>query len=106
MTGRKGKKSYYRVLLKNLLLAFVIPVLTATVIISVFQARQDLNRTHENLEISAGRLAGMLDRGALEQAAKSGDNEALRALLGSVLRTEEGRHLAESVRRLMREEGK
>ena len=52
------------------------------------------------------RLAGMLDRGALEQAAKSGDSEALRALLGSVLRTEEGRHLAESVRRLMREEGK
>ncbi len=52
------------------------------------------------------RLAGMLDGAALEKAAKAGDTEALRALLGGVLRTAEGRHLAERIRRLMREEGK
>ena len=49
------------------------------------------------------RLAGMLDRGALEQAAKSGDSETLRALLGGVLRTEEGKRLAESIRRVMQD---
>ena len=49
------------------------------------------------------KLAGMIDRGALEKAAKSGDTEALRSLLGGVLCTEEGRRLAENVRRLMRD---
>ncbi len=47
------------------------------------------------------KLAGMLDRGALERAAKAGDAEALRRLLGSVLRTEEGKRLAENIRRVM-----
>ena len=47
------------------------------------------------------RLAGMIDRGALERAAKTGDAEALRRLLGSVLRTEEGKRLAENIRRVM-----
>ena len=47
------------------------------------------------------KLAGMLDRSALERAAKAGDAEALRRLLGSVLRTEEGKRLAENIRRVM-----
>ena len=49
------------------------------------------------------RLAGMIDRGALERAAKTGDAEALRRLLGGVLRTEEGKRLAESIRRVMQD---
>ena len=47
------------------------------------------------------RLAAMLDQRALERAAASGDGEALRAALGTVLRTEEGRRLAESIRKMM-----
>ena len=47
------------------------------------------------------KLAGMLDQSALERAAKAGDAEALRRLLGSVLRTEEGKRLAENIRRVM-----
>jgi len=49
------------------------------------------------------RLAAMLDRDGLADAAGRGDAAALRALLGGVLGTEEGRRLAESVRRLMEE---
>ena len=49
------------------------------------------------------RLAGMIDRGALERAAKTGDAEALHRLLGGVLRTEEGKRLAESIRRVMQD---
>lgn len=47
------------------------------------------------------RLAAMLDGERLEQAAKSGDSDTLRALLGEVLQTAEGRRLAESIRGLM-----
>ena len=47
------------------------------------------------------RLAAMLDQKALERAAASGDGEALRGILGTVLRTEEGRRLAESIRKMM-----
>ena len=47
------------------------------------------------------RLAGMIDAGRLEQAAKTGDADALRAMLGSVLSTQEGKRLAESVRKMM-----
>ncbi len=47
------------------------------------------------------RLAGMIDTAGIERAAKSGDSEALRAMLGSVLRTDEGRRLAEGIRKLM-----
>ena len=61
MAQRKGKKSYFRVLFKNLLLAFIIPVLVATTIIAVFQARQDLQQTDENLEVSVQCLAAMLE---------------------------------------------
>lgn len=47
------------------------------------------------------RLAAMVDTAALEEAARAGDAEKLRGLLGSALRTEEGRRLAESIRSLM-----
>ena len=47
------------------------------------------------------RLAAMLDSDRLERAAKSGDSEALRRMLGDVLCTEEGKRLAEGIRKLM-----
>lgn len=47
------------------------------------------------------RLAAMLEGDQLTRAAKSGDAQALRTLLGSVLGTDEGRKLAANVRRLM-----
>lgn len=49
------------------------------------------------------KLGKMIDPGAVEQAAKSGDSDALRALLSSVLRTEEGRRLAQSVEQMMKD---
>ena len=45
------------------------------------------------------KLAKLIDANAVEQAAKSG--EALRSLLSSMLSTQEGKRLAESVRRMM-----
>ena len=47
------------------------------------------------------KLAKLIDANAVEQAAKSGDGEALSSLLGSLLSTQEGKRLAESVRRMM-----
>ena len=47
------------------------------------------------------KLAKLIDANAVEQAAKSGDDEALRSLLSSMLSTQEGTRLAESVRRMM-----
>ena len=49
------------------------------------------------------RLAGMIDGQKLEQAAKAGDAEALKALLSSVLQTREGQRLAENVRKMMQD---
>jgi len=47
------------------------------------------------------RLAGMINPQQIEQAAKAGDSETLKALLSSVLQTQEGKRLAESVRKMM-----
>ena len=47
------------------------------------------------------KLAKLIDANAVEQAAKSGDGEALRSLISSMLSTQEGKRLAESVRRMM-----
>ena len=56
----------------------------------------------ELAESADGRkLGGLVDAQAAEKALKSGDAAALRAALGRVLATEEGKRLAESVRRLM-----
>ena len=45
----------------------------------------------------------MLDGNRLQEAAKAGDSAALRAMLGSVLDTEEGKRLAEGIRKMMKE---
>lgn len=49
------------------------------------------------------KLGAMLDGKALEQAARSGDGEALRKLLSSVLATEEGQRLARQVQEVMKD---
>ena len=48
----------------------------------------------------AQRLSRTLDPAEVEQAARSGDPEQLRALLSRVLSTDEGRTLAEKLSRL------
>lgn len=47
------------------------------------------------------KLGSMIDPNAIEKAARSGDSAALRGMISAVLGTEEGRRLAENVRRLM-----
>ena len=47
------------------------------------------------------RLAGMIDPLKIELAARSGDADTLKALLHSVLQTQEGKRLAENVRKMM-----
>ena len=47
------------------------------------------------------KLAGMIDAQQIQQAAKAGDTEALKSLLSSVLQTQEGKRLAENVRKMM-----
>lgn len=47
------------------------------------------------------RLGSMLDAQAAQQAVQTGDTAALQKMLGRVLATDEGRKLAENVRRLM-----
>jgi len=49
------------------------------------------------------RLGKMIDPGTVERAAKNGDSDALRQLLSTVLSTEEGKRLAQSVERLMKD---
>ena len=49
------------------------------------------------------RLSHMVDTQAIEKAAKTGDGDAIRNMLSQVLGTEEGRRLAENVRKLMEE---
>lgn len=47
------------------------------------------------------KLADMIDSQKLESAARNGDSEALRAMLGQLLSTQEGKRLAENVRKIM-----
>lgn len=47
------------------------------------------------------KLAGMIDALEIEQAARSGDGDALRRMLFTVLATPEGQKLAENVRKMM-----
>ncbi|MBQ6926853.1 MAG: hypothetical protein IJQ36_00925 [Oscillospiraceae bacterium] len=47
------------------------------------------------------RLAAMLDTAGIKEAARAGDQDRLRAMLGTVLSTEEGRRLAEGIRSMM-----
>jgi len=47
------------------------------------------------------RISGMLDPQAVEKAARGGDAESLKNMLGKILETPEGKRLAESVRKMM-----
>ena len=60
---------------------------------------EDIKRLAESED--GVKLAGMINSQQIEQAARSGDTEALKALLSSVLQTQEGKRLAESVRKMM-----
>ena len=73
------------------------------------QLGRELERRGKTRELQAlaesedgARLAAMLDTEKLEKAAKDGDGEALRKMLGSVLGTEEGKRLAEGLKHLMK----
>ena len=47
------------------------------------------------------RLSQMIDPTEIEQAAKNGDSAALQSMLSRVLSTDEGKRLAESVKKMM-----
>lgn len=49
------------------------------------------------------RLSNIIDVKAVESAAKSGDSAALSGILSKVLSTEEGRRLAEDIRKMMQD---
>ena len=49
------------------------------------------------------KLGQMLDPAAVERAARSGDSQAIKSLLSSVLSTREGQKLAQSVQQLMKD---
>ena len=70
--------------------------------------KRDLSNSGKGAELEAlarskdgARLAAVLDGEKLQKAAQSGDGEALRAMLGTVLGTEEGRRLAANIKKLM-----
>ncbi len=49
------------------------------------------------------RLSQMVDTSAIGQAARSGDSEALKKMISQVLGTDEGKRLAENIRKMMDE---
>ena len=70
--------------------------------------RRELSKTGKSAELNAlaqsadvTKLSAMLDGEKLQKAAQTGDGEALRAMLGTVLSTEEGRRLAANIKKLM-----
>ena len=70
--------------------------------------RRELSKTGKSAELNAlarsadgAKLSAMLDGEKLQKAAQTGDGEALRAMLGTVLSTEEGRRLAANIKKLM-----
>ena len=52
---------------------------------------------------TGARLSSMLDSKAVENAARSGDDQALRSMLAQILSTEDGQKLAQSIRQIMNE---
>ena len=67
-----------------------------------------LSKSGKDAELNAlarsadgAKLSAMLDGEKLQKAAQTGDGEALRAMLGTVLSTEEGRRLAVNIKKLM-----
>lgn len=63
-----------------------------------------LDRLQAIADSQDGRtLAGALDTDQLQQAARSGDTDALRAILGQVLQTDAGKRLARQVKDAMQD---
>lgn len=63
-----------------------------------------MNRLKAIAESNDGKaLASALDAQKVEQAARSGDTAALKAILSQVLNTDEGRRLAEKVKDAMQD---
>ena len=52
---------------------------------------------------AGAKLSSMLDSNAIEKAARSGDDQALRRMLSQILSTEEGQKLAQSIKQIMDE---
>ena len=70
--------------------------------------QRELARSGKSAELNAlaqsadgAKLSAMLDGEKLQKAAQSGDAASLRAMLGTVLGTEEGRRLAANIKKLM-----
>ena len=70
--------------------------------------KRELSKTGKGAELNAlaqsadgAKLSAMLDGEKLQKATQTGDGEALRAMLGTVLSTEEGRRLAANIKKLM-----
>ena len=70
--------------------------------------KRELSKSGKGAELNAlarsedgAKLSAMLDGEKLQKAAQTGDGEALRAMLGTVLSTEEGRRLAANIKKLM-----
>ena len=47
------------------------------------------------------RISGMIDPQAVEKAARGGDTESLKNMLGRILETPEGKRLAEKLKKAM-----
>ena len=47
------------------------------------------------------KIKGMIDAEKIQQAARSGDSKALQEMLSAVLSTDEGKRLAENVRKML-----
>ncbi len=62
---------------------------------------EDIKRIAESED--GQRLGRMVDAGDVERAARAGDSAALQEMLRRVLSTDEGRRLAENVRRMMKD---
>lgn len=62
---------------------------------------EDIKRLAESSD--GQKLSRMIDPQAIETAAKNGDGAALHSILSQVLGTEEGRRLAENVRKMMQD---
>lgn len=59
----------------------------------------DLKKLAESAD--GQKISRMIDTEKIQQAAKSGDSKALHDMLSQVLSTDEGRRLAESVRKML-----
>lgn len=70
--------------------------------------KRELSKSGKGAELSTlaqsvdgAKLSAMLDGEKLQKAAQSGDAAYLRAMLGTVLGSEEGRRLAANIKKLM-----